>query len=665
MRPIQFLFTFLALSGCLYAQAWSGILLPTYGSTTCNPLATSSPGQCAIDWTMAGIPGGIPSGSWTQSGSTIQASTYGSGSTDATSGIQSALNSCSGNKYVLLGAGTFLIDGNLTVGGGCVLRGAGANQTVLNLMTTSGQSVVVGAPPGEPNFSNAVSISSGATAGSTSIVVSSASGISAGTLLVISNVNDGTIVTQYGSEGQCTWCDGETSDGSRVQGQIDRVTAVSGTTLTLEQPLFVTYSNTPHATPFTPVQYAGVENLQVYANNTHSGGDYSNFLINKCAYCWLSGVEGNYADGDHVEAEWSYRGEIVNSYFSNAFLHTAGSYDSDVDLMFKTTAFLVQNNILERLHVSIMLEWGVAGNVIAYNYNFGCFDGSGANLVLQDVSFHGAHPQFNLFEGNVSATLAQDTIWGSAANNTFFRDWAVGTTKIGCTPLTGRGTVSCSSGFYAYQADWAVSPGFITSNNNFVGDVVGSAAAENNTAYGNPVTKVDTTVSLCGPSPCGAGSRPYDGDVFDFTFGYGEASDDGTGGTTDGAGCDGSFGYPCHSLLSYNTTFIHGTYSNISGAITWASGVTQSLPNSFYLSSKPGWWTSSVPWPAIGPDVTGGGGPGGHTYSLTASNPAQYCYTAVMGGTDGTGSPLAFNANTCYVSAAPPAPPTGVNAVGH
>jgi len=37
--------------------------------------------------------------------------------------------------------------------------------------------------------------------------VNSASGISVGSYLVITQLNDGVIVNQNGSEGQCTWCD--------------------------------------------------------------------------------------------------------------------------------------------------------------------------------------------------------------------------------------------------------------------------------------------------------------------------------------------------------------------------------------------------------------------------------------------------------------------------
>src|SRR5580658_2640561 len=124
----------LFLAGGLSAQPWSGILLPTSGAGACTVGVTSSPGQCAIDWTTAGVPGGIPSASWTQSGSTITAtqSPCNSGSGDCTSTIQTALNACGTNHYVLLGSGTFLINGNLVVPANCVLRGGGANLTILN-----------------------------------------------------------------------------------------------------------------------------------------------------------------------------------------------------------------------------------------------------------------------------------------------------------------------------------------------------------------------------------------------------------------------------------------------------------------------------------------------------------------------------------------------------
>jgi len=98
------------------AAAWSGIIN--------SPRAT--------DWTTAGIPGGIPSGSWKQCGSTIAA--YGSsGSYASPSTIQSAINACGTNQFVLLGPGDFYLSGEVNLKSNMVLRGSGANQTRIHV----------------------------------------------------------------------------------------------------------------------------------------------------------------------------------------------------------------------------------------------------------------------------------------------------------------------------------------------------------------------------------------------------------------------------------------------------------------------------------------------------------------------------------------------------
>src|SRR5207247_11001311 len=79
--------------------------------------------------------------------------------------------------------------------------------------------------------------------------------------------------------------------------------------------------------------------------------------------------------------------------------------------------------------------------------------------------------------------------------------------------------------------------------------------------------------------------------------------------------------------------------------------VDQILPASLYRSSKPSWW-GTMPWPAIGPDVTGGQDPSGHAYKI----PAQVCYGSSPKNPDG---PLIFNADKCYgnTPSSPPKPP--------
>ncbi len=614
----------LACSLCSQAQQWS-------------PVLNSSQ---AINWSNSGV-GGIPART-TNCASLTSSATV--------SQINSALAACPSGQTVYLAAGTYAISGSIAVPSNVTLRGAGANSTVLN--ATGGGGNVINLGTGSASY-NPLNITGGATSGSTSISVSNASGIKAGMYLVIAETNNSSFVSNSGSEGACTWCDGWSTNGNLSRGQIVAVTGVNGSAVTISPGLYGAYTNSPIAVPFNmSASYAGVENLQIYANNT---GHSANFAMSACAYCWIKGVESNYTDGDHVDVYWGYRDEVRDSYFSNAYLHEPGSHDSDIDLAYKTSATLVENNIVERTHASIMMEWGAAGNVIAYNYTSGEFDSGSTNFVIGGVSFHGAHPQFNLLEGNVLTQIYPDSVWGTSSQTTAFRNWVVGTNRV-CTPLSGRGTVSCSgsNGHYAFQAARAMQMSYLTTKNNFVGNVVGSSQMQS--LITNNGSALSQAASVEYPA-----TRTYDSVAYGWSFGYGESSDDGSG-----SGCSGGSS-PCHRAGTAASDFSHGNFNNAGGAISWSSGVTQSLPSSFYLSGKPAWW-GSLAFPATGPDISGGSGPGGHSYG----NPAEACYLNVMKGSDGgAGGPFSFNASTCYGSggtggtSSAPAAPQGLTGVVH
>jgi hypothetical protein len=614
----------IAFSLCSQGQAWAPILSPSQ----------------AIDWSKAGV-GGIPP-------RTTNCAVLSPSATLAQ--INSALASCPSGQTVYLSVGTYSITGSISIPSNVTLRGAGANQTILNATGTSGNVISLGAG-GFYSAAPIISVTSGATAGSTSIVVKSLvdlhNTISIGSYLAIGEINNSSYVTASGSEGLCTWCDGGwSSTGAYSRGQIVKVTGISGTTLTISPGLYTAYTNSPMAaTSYRETVFAGVENLQVYANNT---GYNANFQMSACAYCWIKGVESNYTDGDHVEVYAGYHDEVRDSYFSNAYLHTSGHHDSDVVLAYKTSATLVENNIIERTHVAIMVEWGAAGNVVAYNYTMGEFHNSATNVVMGGIDYHGAHPQFNLLEGNITTAISQDSTWGSSSQTTAYRNWVIGTNRI-CLPMSGRGTVSClgANGHYGFQGARAIQMSYLATNNSFVGNVVGSSQMQSLlTLYSFPGTAEGQTASVEYPSV-----RSYDAVAYGWTFGYGEESDNGTG-----TGCAGGTA-PCHLAGTSTTDFFHGNFNHVDGSITWAAGVTKMLPASFYLSSKPTWW-GSMPFPATGPDVTGGSGPGGHSYG----NPAQACYFNVMGGADGgAGGPLTFNASACYG----PQHPTGLTGTVH
>lgn len=534
---------------------------------------------------------------------------------------------------MLLSAGTFRINTSISLPSNVVLRGAGADQTILSPYGNS--TAVIATAASEPSAGNAVNITGGSTAGSQSIVVSSATNFSVGGYALITETNDPAYVSSTGSAGLCSWCDPPYNDnGNRARGQIVEVTSKVGTSIGIAPGLYSAYSRTPQAIPFAAGRkYAGVESLQIYANNT--GYSY-NVLFDGCAYCWVKGIEGNYVDGngDHVGIQFGYRDEVRDSYFSSAYVHSNGSTEDEVQLSFKSSGCLIENNILERLQTAVNIGNGSAGNVVAYNLMTGGFDQGTRNLASVGMLYtHGAHPQFNLAEGNVMPEVYTDAVWGTSSEFTSFRNWATGTSMT-CNPLSGRATVSCTgvNGNWQTQTSRAMQIDGLLTKANFVGNVVGSAQ--------QTALSISKVASLQWPA-----SRSYDTAAYGWTWGYTSTGDSGSNSLD--------------NTNAYTTAFLHGNYNNIDASLVWATGVTHTLPASFVHSTKPAWFGNNS-WPAIGPEVTAGSGPGGHTMVI----PAQACY-ASMGGTEGgAGSPLKFNANNCYYAASgdPPLSPTGLSA---
>jgi len=627
MRRLVLLLCCLFLPAVAHAQLWSTLLNAPSGSGE----SVSSPQKWAVDWSGVGVVGGIPNRTTICiTAACVTATSAGASATLAQ--LNAALASCSGGQVVLLVTGTYTINGTLTVPSNCTLRGAGTLKTILNATGTSGAVISLGNLTG-PNFTSpaSTSISSGATAGSTSIVVASASGISSGTLLAVSELNDPVYVSIHSIQNPsgCTFCDGTGDNGVRTRGQVVLVTNVAGTTLTISPALYTNYGTATSTGPalvypYAATNFAGVELLQVFSNGT---GYSQVFTGTACYSCWIKEVFDNYADADHVDFYWSLHGEIRDSYFSNAYTHSSGGSDSDVDLLNKTSATLVENNIAERLHVGIMLEWGAAGNVIAYNYSIGNFDCGSCNgtssptAILGSFVEHGAHPQFNLYEGNIGNTITMDSFWGSGANETFFRGLFRGVETLASpTNVSGRQTVNWSSTTLANQYMYPITNAFIHTNTNAIGNILGSAdavtAATNGKYNGGPSPFTSTVI----PSA----SRNFQSFLYPVSVGYDNGPDSsGSGVTTFSDGPGPTAGYWVG--LASGTLFQHGNFDIASNSIIWNDSITHTLPASFVHASKPSWF-GSVPWPPIGPDVTGGNLDSSTLAGHANAIPAEVCY---------------------------------------
>ena len=53
------------------------------------------------------------------------------------------------------------------------------------------------------------------------------------------------------------------------------------------------------------------------------------------------------------------------------------------------------------------------------------------------------------------------------------------------------------------------------------------------------------------------------------------------------------------------TILRHGNFDYVNNAVIWDATISDhAIPNSLFYSSQPSWWTSGLPWPPIGPDLT-------------------------------------------------------------
>jgi len=400
--------------------------------------------------------------------------------------------------------------------------------------------------------------------------------------------------------------------------QIDKVTAVSGNVITLERPLYLSYTNSPQVYHLPMIEGVGLENLRV--NATAASGtalEFKNINLEACAHCWVHNVETDWAvDKSNIYLSDVYGSEISNNYLYEGYNHNSGANYSLL-LEYRNSENLIQNNIIRKARHSTP-QSGSSGNVYAYNYELDAYMGEYHNS-LPETDGHSAHPFMNLWEGNVTPNFEFDFAHGSSSHNTLFRNYInlTSTDPDTGSPMTG-GVIALNIAYYSNYE-------------NIVGNVLGQ--------YGSSCTAKAYETN--------ADAAETNGVI--YQLGY---YDDG-GGASPNLALSAKVG---------QTIVRGGNWDCKSNAVVWSSNVPsgslvssylgqQTLPSSLYLSAAPSWFSASgAVWPPIDPVAT------------TKANaiPAQLCYQS------GPGAGLAYNPASCYGGAvAAPQPATNLTAVAH
>lgn len=606
MRALLLLFAFPLLS---YGQAWSGIIDPSR----------------AIDWSGAGVTGGIPARNTICSNVSAGASL---------STINAAISGCTSGQAVKLAAGSYSLGGTIAMKSGVTLRGAGADQTVLTFSATSSSncsgggsdapiciggtgysSAGFGSAPGPLGYdaskSRAISGTGGSSGsypqGATVLNLASApTGLSVGDTLFLFQNDDTTAQasTALFVEGDCTvsW-DGSGDSYATSQQQIVKVANISGSDVTITPGLYGPNwrtSQTPTAYWWTSgtISGAGVEDLTVTRGGSNFAANIAFFLA---ADSWVKGVLSTGSSGrSQIRLVSSRHLTIVDSYTDGNTASGALSYGIE---FYSASDSLIQNNIVNQT-TAIMMQQGTVGNVVSYNYVVGGQTG---------IHNHQAGDSLNLIEGNASYIFRADASHGTNNLITWFRNWASG---------AGPNSAIDVMAMNRYQ--------------NIIGNVLGTTGITNTYLCNGSTAFVCTSTGASGHGSALRTGYPYVDPVLTFQR--------------------------CGSVLNYetnvfDTSMFWGNWDAAnsasrfqssevpSGISPYANAVPGStiLPASFYLSAKPvSWWGTPYgmpPWPANGPDVSSGNisNAGGHANKI----PSQLCF-------ENTTSPSTFNAATCY-----------------
>ena len=166
-------------------------------------------------------------------------------------------------------------------------------------------------------------------------------------------------------------------------GQVVKVAAVEGTTVTLDRPLHLDFTwENPTATVIRMIEGIGFEDFTL--ENGRDAAGRMNFDFLYAANCWMRNVHSLMAMRFHVATEICANLTIRDSYFNDAYRHDGGGHGYGTLIADTATHCLIENNVFRNLRHSISWKEGANGNVFAYNFSTdGEWDGSG---VAKDIS---------------------------------------------------------------------------------------------------------------------------------------------------------------------------------------------------------------------------------------------------------------------------------------
>lgn len=411
------------------------------------------------------------------------------GVADATSAINSAIAAASSGDVVYFPAGTYRVDAANGIDvahtkSGITLRGAGSGSTVFDFRGSRG--FVIG---GAGAYTGPQTVSGTKTKGTAELTVPTPSSFIVGqfALVQVENEEDDTRIEAGAAPSFAN------NGASNVRSHTVKVTAVSGSTVTIDPPLLYDCTDydvalSTHNLQTWHADEIGLEGLTIDGTNGSliTGLDWS-----FCQECWAYDVRSIKADNYPFQGHYNYRCQIQKC---EAAERPGGGSNGAGILWNKCTSSLIIDNILRDVAPLTEENAGSINNVWAYNL---CAERVTDSFLVN----HGAHNLLNLYEGNVTPNYKSDGYFGSCSHNTFFRNWIHGSNETGSTS-TFKAALNRFTRHFAH-----------------VGNVFGWDGVSNGEiSYGNPNIGNGSADGFAGPT----GLSDQEGETDFLQPGYGQ-----------------------------------------------------------------------------------------------------------------------------------------------
>lgn len=543
-----------------------------------------------------GVQSGIPAR--TTICATLQASTFGNGTREASAAINSAIAACPAGQTVKLSAGTFLINNYILLNKSITLRGSGP--TLTKLVKTNGakryvdrvedaQPIIVMGPNRWPKIDGrtSVDLDGDAVKGSNTVTVkdAAAAGFAPGQFVLLdeddystaawtavpprkhSNTNstiwatDRIVFQRHNPSEQyvddpfpdsLTWF----SRAGRPLNELKEIVSVDGDTVTFSTPVHANYpqNRQPQLTRYTNehvhIRDAGIESLAV------SGGGDGNIRIEAAAYSWVKDVDDSMWLGEGIGVQHSFRVEIRDSSIHDGAWPQPGGAGYGISLAWGSSEVLIENNAVVNVNKVIVVRSCGAGSVLGYNYM-----DNGYIYTIPDwveVGLNGSHMvggHHLLFEGNESFNYDSDNTHGNAIAMTVFRNHLTG------RRLSFSGMSNARGGGLMMGSWW----------HSFIGNVIGEAGRMDGWVYEDP-----------GDGSQGNSTSEWGSAPAIWRFGY-----------------DPTHWEQAADPKVKSTALRDGNFDFLTNTVRW-DREAQELPPSLYLRAKPAFFGDS-PWPWVDP----------------------------------------------------------------